>query len=411
MSQENVPQKYKKIFREISDIGEIVKIEDFFNEKEMNAVMDYRKHITNNKENPIWLEKIKSLATEYPALTQEIFLNPKSPQKLISDIIITTKYNWLLMDALKRDLPNADYEYIALYKKKDIENIVNDSVKYDNGRERLLKHFHPNFINFLYIKHNDMFPVRLANFITDDLFVYDALYKMKHEEGRELSEDELGYIVGNVNLSDDVREKAFEFGCNYFIVDKFPQSIINEVYESCVELVFDTKEEDIEDKKYYEDAKVLLRKMITNRMLPMHKELDLYERSFDSKDDDLKRYVSNIAKHSDHEGVMSKILIDRTKLNTGQSKQLYLALAENDNLSDGNTQVLSMLMQPYSMTKETARNSIEENLRAHILFLAKLKNTNDSFYNPYFKAEHFGCLITIAKNQETSVSVLKRIIT
>ena len=403
--------KYNKIFNDVNNIGEIVKIEDFFNEKEMEAVVEYRKNISNNKENPDWIKKIKSLASEYPALTQEIFLNPNSPQKLISDLIITTKYSWLFHDALKRHLPDADYEYIALYRKKDINAIVDESIKYSNGKERLLKHFHPCFINFLYAKHNDMFPPQLANFTTDDLYVYDALYKMKNGEGKELSEDELGYIVGNVNLSDDVREKAFELGCNYFIVDNFPKSIINNVYESCVELVFDTKKEDIENLKYYEDAKSLLNKMVVNRMLPVDKESDLYKRSFASKDDELKRYVNTIAKNSNYESIISEILVDRTKLNTNESKRIYLALAENKNLSDSNVKVLSMLMQPYSMTRETARNSINENMRAHILFLEKLKNTNDAFYNPYFKAEHFGCIKTIAKNPETSVSVLKRIAT
>ena len=88
MSDNQFNSKYKKIFRDINNIGEIVKVEDFFNEKEMEAVMDYRKHITNNKENPIWLEKIKALASEYPALTQEIFQNPKSPQFCVGTKVI-----------------------------------------------------------------------------------------------------------------------------------------------------------------------------------------------------------------------------------------------------------------------------------------------------------------------------------
>lgn len=408
--EDEIDKKYHKIFRDINRIGEIVKLEDFFDKKEIELILNYRKQLKNNKNNTVWKEKIKNFAIESSSLTQEIFLNSDSPSDLISDIIITTKHSHLLKDALKRPLKDADYEYIALYRKKEITEIVNNAVRYSDGRERMLKEFHQDFINFLYKKHNDMFPIELAKFITDDVYMCDLLDDFEKGCSREISENEMAYIVGNENISESVRERAFTFDCNYFLIKKFPKSIINDVYESCIDFVFNTDEKDIENKQYYQDAKVMLQGMVANGVLDVDKEMQLYELVLRHKDDEEhSRCFKMFAKHSKYSQIINKIFADITNFNTAETKMLYLLLSENKNLSDSDIHMLSALMQPDILTKKNAINSIEGNLKAHKLILSKWNQMPDYFYDTYILAENIPCIKVITLNQNTPISVLQKI--
>lgn len=408
--EKSIDKKYNKIFNKISKIGEIVKIEDFFDENDANIVLEYRKMIKNNKENEFWKKHIKNLAIESSALTQEIFLNSETPYDLLSDVIITTKHNHLLKDALKKHLRDAEYEYILMYKKKEIVTTVNEAVQYSDGRERLLKKYHPDFVNFLYRKHHDMFSVQLASFINDDLYIRTLLEGVKLGKGRDVSENEMAYIVSNENITEDARRYAFFLDCNYFLIENFPQVITNELFTSCMDFVFNTNEKNVDNIKYYQNARSILQKMVTKQILDTNKELELLNASLRNRcQSECWKTVRLIAKYSKNERVIGEIFSNVSMFSNKEIKEISLSLVQNKNLSILNKRDLAQLIQPYGTTSKIAKNSINEDLKTHILFLDMAGEMNDSFYNPYFLAEHYSCIKAIALNPNTPLSVLQRI--
>ena len=172
--------------------------------------------------------------------------------------MVTTKCHFHLLDALKRDLSDADYQYIALYKKNEIIDNINSSLQHREYKEEILKHFHPNFINFLYKNHSEWVSEKIVECVTDDLYINDLLDAMENGTGEELDESIIAGIVNNNNLPVDTREKAFNLGCDYFSLNSFTENILDTVYNSCADLLFNTDKNSVPDKSYYKSTMKLL---------------------------------------------------------------------------------------------------------------------------------------------------------
>ncbi len=274
-----------RIINEICSATNIAeKIRELF-EKEKDFIFDdetIQYYLMSNKNTPtdIAVEIFKnsiSVPTALKVLERDDIAMLEDRDKIYKSI-----YNSLFPETIKEYLcatSNLYKNWVLVTEEPCNRNITQGALQFLSKQEDL---------NYL--------PVAL---LTDDKFVEKLI------ETNPSNERLRAIVVNNTKLGDDIRNKAFDDGCDIEKVKNGTPYIISSVYESAMDTL--SIVEDVNSPTYVR-AKRLLERLIQNDVLGEAQQLDAVMRYVAEKRNGYNAVYSDISRKTKYESVMNKII-------------------------------------------------------------------------------------------------------
>lgn len=272
----------EKIKQHYCQLGLYVKadiINDFnkLSYKVINDIKENSKTANDEKWNE-WVEQSR----KNKDIQEYIALNPYTPIKVLDGLISKGRIyqDTIINLATRKDLTVPLIEkMISKANEKTFKSIY---FKFGNSEESI----NPKIINVItpiivdnIIKHDSS----LFNDCHLDIFNFtdneDSISYLLNSD-INLGEDILDRIANNKNLSADIRNKAFDMGCNFENIDSFTPYMAQKIYESAIESAIDDGTTSYEKCRIRKEAVDVLTKLADNKALNDSMMVDMSNRIF-----------------------------------------------------------------------------------------------------------------------------------
>lgn len=294
---ETLIEKFKTRFseKECETIDRILKEEKTLSKKDWETIYQ------ENKDNHIIVN----------ALTASKML----PKSILSDIarelsstgIITDDDDKILAHLSKQELSEEDMEILYPVLRYNVNLDIDFFIRsrYDKEKQVLIP---DKNILFIAKKQLAEYKPEDSNTLSSLLFVKDIDWVQKISD-MDLPEEVNTAFVNNEYLPDELRNKFFQKGCEWSMIKVFTPEMAKECYESAIETVSETYDEENKRAKagcgdIYYKTKCFLNDMITKNALSWDMELDLTMRLLNRKNRSSDNLLRDIFYHTKNQRVL-----------------------------------------------------------------------------------------------------------